>query len=97
MYQCVGNLISIMLRIVYLAEPPYGIICLRVRVTNRWYVRNHFIPNVLKKDKAIQFQHKHSNLLPEQPVTSFPAGRGNHSYLLPREKFKLPYLSNQAH
>ena len=27
MYQCVyGNLISIMLRIVYLAEPPYGII-----------------------------------------------------------------------
>ena len=27
MYQCVyGNLISIMLRIAYLAEPPYGII-----------------------------------------------------------------------
>ena len=59
-------------------------ICLLVQITNRWYVRNHFISNVLKKTKAIQFQHKHSNLLPrrQQPpsprvagtaVTSFPA------------------------
>ena len=28
MYQCVyGNLIPIMLRIVYLVDPPYGIMC----------------------------------------------------------------------
>ena len=49
MYQCVyGNLISIMLRIVYLAEPPYGTLCLLVQITNRRYIRNHFISNVLK-------------------------------------------------
>ena len=36
MYQCVyGNLISIMLRIVYLVEPPYGTLCLLVQITNR--------------------------------------------------------------
>ena len=44
-----------------------------------------------KKDKAIQFQHKHSR--PSSPtVTSFSAGSGKRSYLLPRENFKLPYL-----
>ena len=66
-YQCVyGNLISIMLRIVYLAEPPYGTLCLLVQITNRRYIRESFYFQCFKKDKAIQFQHKPSNFLPRR-------------------------------
>ena len=85
MYQCVyGNLISIMLRIVYLAEPPYGIIyvCWYGSPT-RWNVPNHVISNVLKKTKLFSFNTSTvtfflavSNLLPPRvagsAVTSFP-------------------------
>ena len=71
-YQCVyGNFIPTMLRIVYLAKPPYGIICLLVRITNQWYVRNNFISYVLKKTKLFSFNTSTvtfflnvSNLLP---------------------------------
>ena len=70
-------------------------ICLLVQITNRWYVRNHFISNVLKKRSySVSTQAQWPCSSPS--VTSFPAGRGNRSYLLPREKFKLPYLPNQA-
>ena len=64
MCQCVyGNLKSIMLRLVYLAEPPYGILYVY------WYgsPTGDTYPIILfpmfKKKTAIQFQHKHSNLL----------------------------------
>ena len=46
-------------------------ICLLVQMTNRWYVRNHFISNVLKKTKLFSFNTSTvtfllavSNLLP---------------------------------
>ena len=46
-------------------------ICLMVRITNRWYIRNHFISNVLKTTKLFIFNTSTvtfflavSNLLP---------------------------------
>ena len=67
MYQYVyGNLISIMLRIAYLAEPPYGIIYVS------WYgspISDTYaiiLFPIFKKDKALKFQHRYSNLLPRR-------------------------------
>ena len=63
MYQCVyGNLISIMLRIVYLAEPPYGIIYVLYTDHQPVIRTQSFNFRRFEKYKAIQFQHKHSNL-----------------------------------
>ena len=47
-------------------------ISLLIRITNRWYLRNHFIPNVLKKTKLFSFNTVTfflavSNLLPRGP------------------------------
>ena len=106
MCQCVyGNLISIMVRIVYLADPPYGTLCLLIQITNRWYIRNHFISNVLKKTKLFSFNTSPvtfflavSNLLPRgspprvagTAVTSFLAMRLNcHIYRTRRTRFQL--------
>ena len=67
MYQCVyGNLISIMLRILSLAEPPYGIVYVTGTDHQPVICVQSFYFQCFKKDKAIQFQHKHSNLLPRR-------------------------------
>ena len=81
-------------------------ICLLVRVTNRRYVRNHFISSIWKKTKLFSFNTTTvtfflavSNLPPPPPThthTHTP-GRGERNYLLPRENFKLPYIPNQAY
>ena len=67
MYQCVyGKLTPIMLRIVYLAEPPYGItyVYWYGSPTDDTYAIILF--PMFEKDKPIEFQHKHSNLLPQR-------------------------------
>ena len=82
-YQCVyDNLIPVMLRIIYLAEPPHGIMF--TGTNHQPVIRTQFYFQCFIKDKAIQFQLKYSNLLPHyqwppsprvagSAVTSFPA------------------------
>ena len=66
MYQCVyGNLISIMLRIVYLAEPPYGTMLTGTDHQPAIHTQASYF-QCFKKDKAIQCQHKPSNFLPRR-------------------------------
>ena len=99
MYQCVyGNLIPIMLRIVYLAGPPYGIIYVYWYTDHQPVIRTQsFYFQCFKKEKCCSVSTQAQWPSSSPSVTSFPAGRGKRSYLLPRENFKLPYLPNQAH
>ena len=66
-YQCIyGILIPIMLRIVYLEEPPYGIIYVYWYRSQTGDTYAIILFPMFKKNNAIQFQHKHSNLLPRR-------------------------------